>query len=473
VNGVKWTIAILLCAVFCQVFLLAEDADTFQPGTIVPQVACAADKTQTYALYLPSNFSPARVWPIIYVFDPGARGQSAVETVRAAAEKFGYIVAASNNSRNGIGNVSAQAATAIWNDTTHRFPLDDRRRYFAGMSGGARVAVSIALSCGQCAAGVIANAAGFPISAPPPHDLKFAYFAAVGNADFNFAEFAQLRRQLDQTNARYRIRIFQGTHGWAPPETWLEALNWMDLQAMSAGILPRDAKRIQPALADELALASRDESDHRILDAYREYQFIARDFVGLADVAQASEAVARLKSSKALKSAEKEEESDVAEQANLSATPSAQILAAASGDLSVPDLLELKREVGSLLNRAESFSDQNSRQALVARRTVGSLLVEAYESGDNALALKNYSAALACFDVAGAGSRNSAWAHYQRARVFARMSDRKGVFAELKLAGAQGFHDAAALDSADFQAFRAQPEYQKLIADWKARANEP
>jgi hypothetical protein len=42
-----------------------------------------------------------RKWPIIYLFDPLARGEVAVEAVRAAAEKFGYIVVASNNSRNG------------------------------------------------------------------------------------------------------------------------------------------------------------------------------------------------------------------------------------------------------------------------------------------------------------------------------------------------------------------------------------
>jgi hypothetical protein len=70
-------------------------------GTIVPSVVCTADNKQTYALYLPPNFSTTRQWPIIYVFDPGARGQAAVEAIKPAAEKFGYIIAASNNSRNG------------------------------------------------------------------------------------------------------------------------------------------------------------------------------------------------------------------------------------------------------------------------------------------------------------------------------------------------------------------------------------
>jgi poly(3-hydroxybutyrate) depolymerase len=84
-----------------------------------------------------------------------------VQAVQAAAERLGYIVAASNNSRNGPVPGSAAAANAVWQDTHERFPVDERRRYLGGMSDGARVATAIALSYGGCAAGVIATAAGF------------------------------------------------------------------------------------------------------------------------------------------------------------------------------------------------------------------------------------------------------------------------------------------------------------------------
>jgi poly(3-hydroxybutyrate) depolymerase len=146
----------------------AESVPSSLPaGTIIPKVVCRADNQQSYALYLPSNFSAARAWPIIYVFDPAARGQVAVETIRAAAEKFGYIVAASNNSHNGAMGDSAEAAKAMWQDTQQRFPVAEQRRYLSGMSGGARVATGIALACHNCAAGVIANAAGFPWAPNP------------------------------------------------------------------------------------------------------------------------------------------------------------------------------------------------------------------------------------------------------------------------------------------------------------------
>ena len=78
-------------------------------------------------------------WPIIYVFDPGARGKVAVEAIQTAAEKFGYIVAASNNSRNGPMGGSSQAMKAMWVDTQQRFPIAGQRRYVAGIVRGRRL----------------------------------------------------------------------------------------------------------------------------------------------------------------------------------------------------------------------------------------------------------------------------------------------------------------------------------------------
>ena len=107
----------------------------FPTGKVIPKVVCSADSKQSYALYLPSTFSATRKWPIVYLFDPLARGEVAVEAARAAAEKFGYILVASNNSRNGPMADSTAAANAVWKDTQERFPVEERRRYLAGMSG--------------------------------------------------------------------------------------------------------------------------------------------------------------------------------------------------------------------------------------------------------------------------------------------------------------------------------------------------
>src|ERR1043166_4119416 len=85
-------------------------------GRILEKVACAADPDQTYALYIPTSFDPSRRWPILFCFDPGARGKAPVERFQAAAEKFGWLVAGSNNSRNGPWEVNAAAISAMMTD---------------------------------------------------------------------------------------------------------------------------------------------------------------------------------------------------------------------------------------------------------------------------------------------------------------------------------------------------------------------
>jgi predicted esterase len=289
----------VLLAWFCGSLTAQVAAPLFQAGKVIPKVVCSADSSQSYALYLPSTFSATRKWPIIYLFDPLARGEVAVESARAAAEKFGYIVVASNNSRNGPMADSTAAANAVWRDTQERFPVEEQRRYLAGMSGGARLVTAIALTCDGCAAGVIANAAGFPIAKPPQSNMKFAYFGAVGNADFNYGEFVDLRKKLEDVGAQYRIRIFDGQHGWAPPEVWLEALNWMDIRAMAAGSLPRDPARIQQTADDELAQARDLQAKSHLLAAVRQYQSLARDFRGLTNVAAEESSLAELAKNKA------------------------------------------------------------------------------------------------------------------------------------------------------------------------------
>src|SRR5215469_5372871 len=86
--------AALACAMGAP--LHAQTAAPLDPmkvrGTVMDHVTCLSDSSQSYALYLPSSYSPERRWPIIYAFDPFARGKVPVELYKEAAEKYGYII---------------------------------------------------------------------------------------------------------------------------------------------------------------------------------------------------------------------------------------------------------------------------------------------------------------------------------------------------------------------------------------------
>jgi len=186
------------------------------PGVVIPKVEVISDAKQSYALYLPSKYTREKRWPIVYVFDPLARGQLALEQFQHAAELYGYIVAASNNSRNGPWPPELEAANAVFRDTQERFSVDTARIYFAGFSGGARVSSQLAQIC-KCAAGVILSGAGFSFASQPSAEAKFAVFSTVGNADFNYSEVIPLQEKLEKATLAHWLQVFEGSHEWAPP----------------------------------------------------------------------------------------------------------------------------------------------------------------------------------------------------------------------------------------------------------------
>jgi poly(3-hydroxybutyrate) depolymerase len=252
------------------------DAQSFPAGTIVEDVRCAADATQGYALYVPSRYSPDRPWSLLIGFHPAARGRAMVEKYRAAAEQYGYIVAASNNSRNGSWAVSAAAVTAMTADLAQRFAIDPRRIYATGMSGGARVAMQLALA-NETIAGVIASSAGYPDSQPRAR-VGFAVFATAGSDDFNYIEMRLLDRKL---KTPHRLVIFSGGHTLPPDSVAMEAIEWMELQAMQSGRRQRDDALIDRLLEKRRSAIAAAQAPAETVHAL---EAAVADFTGLRDV---------------------------------------------------------------------------------------------------------------------------------------------------------------------------------------------
>jgi hypothetical protein len=79
-------------------------------GKVQPDVKVLADASYSYALYLPANYSPQKRWPVLLAFDPSGEGGYPVGLFAPAAEKYGFIVVGSNNSRNFVDPSAAISA---------------------------------------------------------------------------------------------------------------------------------------------------------------------------------------------------------------------------------------------------------------------------------------------------------------------------------------------------------------------------
>lgn len=275
-------------------------------GTLVEHVSCPGDPTQTYTLYLPSTYQPSRTWPLLLVFDPGGRAARAAEVFRDVAERFGWIIAASENSRNGPWEPTLRAVNAMWPALLGGYSVDERRVYAAGHSGGATVAWMLARQTGQIA-GVIVS--GQPN--PESNDNKgkpFAWFGMAGHVDFNFMEVKKIDQDLARTSNPHRVEFFDGGHQWPPPDLVARAFAWMEIVAMKDGRRSRDLDLARTLLGQDMARAGELEQRGLVTETWRSYGAIASSYSGVIDASEAERRRHNLEAGDRFKTALKIEE---------------------------------------------------------------------------------------------------------------------------------------------------------------------
>ncbi|HYL35630.1 MAG TPA: hypothetical protein VEV17_06945 [Bryobacteraceae bacterium] len=342
-------------------------------GQIVDAVKCAQDTSQTYALYLPSHYSPDRKWKLILAFDPRGRGRAPLEQYRAAAEKYGYIVAGSNNSRNGPPDASLAAAAAMGSDVFKRFSIDPKRVYTAGLSGGARVAMKVALDSNEFA-GVIASSAGFP----PGHrrsDLPFVVFGTAGTEDFNYLEMRQLDHEL---NSPHRIVVFEGGHTWLPSEVAVQAVEWLEIQAMKSGRAGPDEALLQRLFDARVMEALAKKTDFA---SWESLNALVSDFQGLKDVTKYAAQVQALQQKKtvldALNKQHEDEQFEVQLEAELAELQQGLEDGPAAHEVSFS---QLKVRLTKLSQQANAATDSADRR--MARRLLGGIILDSRSVDD-------------------------------------------------------------------------------------------
>jgi dienelactone hydrolase len=236
-----------------------DDTLTFNTGILNEKVKCMADTTQSYALYLPADYSRKMSWPIIYFFDSHASGSLPLKKYKDIAEQYGFILAASNVSKNGQSNEFYQYIIEKFiNDVSNRFSIDKNKIYSAGFSGGARVAVMAALAHVEINT-VIGCGAGFPNSTNQAH---FHFMGIVGDEDFNYTELKRLDKILAEKGINHQLLIYPGKHEWPPLKIMEQAFNWLECNAMRDGYSAFDQKlieNIKQSIDDELLNAEKEK----------------------------------------------------------------------------------------------------------------------------------------------------------------------------------------------------------------------
>ena len=439
-------------------------------GAVIPKVTCLADSTQSYSLYLPSNYSPDRRWPIIYAFDPFARGKVPVDLYKDAAEKFGYIVVGSNNARNGPGALEMAAAEADWADTHRRLMIDKDRVYTTGLSGGARFATSFALYCYTCSiAGVIAHGATYPVKEGMPANDHFLYYVAVGDQDFNFPEVAALREKKDASKAEFRVNVYHGTHQWAPPDVVEDAIEWLELKAMQAGKEKPNPAFIQQQWAKTQTEASQAEQSGDALKQYYALRSQVFDFKGLMDVSRLQGELDTFKKSKVLKQARREENQQIDKQSSLTASAGADL--AQLGQIGPEQASLAKQRVISVFADLHRQAKSDLRNHVVYVRAINELYIQGIEDGQQAFRDQEFPHAADYFELMADAVPDQSWPLLLLAETRVRMGNKKAALKALDEAAKRGIKSPDSLTKdPELAPLASEPAFQKIVESVSAKS---
>lgn len=245
-------------------------SENFEKGKVLNNIKCKTDTSNNYTLYIPVSYNnnPS---PIILFFDAHANGGLPVKKYSTLAEKYGFILAGSNNSKNGnSADVNGAFAGNMLNDVSARLNIDSKRIYTSGFSGGSRVASYMAIFRGGINT-VIGCGAGLP-KIDKPIENKFNYVGIAGDEDFNYTEMEELETMFKNSDIEHIFIPFNGRHEWCTVETMEMAFTWLQLKAMKQMLIPKNDSLINAyettamATLDELLKATKEEDAYTLAD---------------------------------------------------------------------------------------------------------------------------------------------------------------------------------------------------------------
>jgi len=432
-------------------------------GTIIDTVKCKKNPDFSYALYLPEGYNDALKWPVIYIFDPGARGSMAVTSFKRAAEHYGYIVAGSNDSRNGSLSNSIEAANYMFDDVENRFRIDLKRIYAAGFSGGSRIAALMAVTTHRFA-GVIGCGAGFPggIELLPGDSDSFVYIGVAGKKDMNYLEMSDLEQELNSHKMVVRLITTDAGHSWPDPEILDNAVSWLELQAMIKGIIPVDQAYIDNQFKDQTEQAVKMGMNGKWFEAAKQYRYLLRDFPNQPDIDQVRVRLDSIEKTNVFRKDERSWNSIRTKELSLSKTLMGSMYDAFLAE-TFTDSIKVwwKGEISSL-KRVERSQDAEKRY--MAARLLNLLTIQCMEEGRNSLNNNNYQKAVAAYQILTMLQPDNVSSFYNLSRAYAFRNLKNESIVAMAMAIKLGFKNRAILENDTvFLNFKNDRDYKMLL----------
>jgi poly(3-hydroxybutyrate) depolymerase len=427
--------------------------EVFSDAKTYPAIKCIADTTVSYALFLPPSYSKDKPSPLLILFDSHGDGLLPVNLFSAEAAKSGFIIAGSNNSKNGM---PMEQTTAFYRtmlaDLSSRLNLNKKAVYLCGFSGGSRVAGAAAITEGGVA-GVVGCGAGLPNINQKPVSA-FSYLAVVGNQDFNFTEMQQLDESLDQAGYQHHLLVFDGIHQWPPKETIPDIFTWLRFDAMRQQAIPDNRAEINSFIEKNDKMAVDFEKAAKPAQQQEIYSKMMHYLQGLTDVAPLQAEINRLGSEKeVIAFHEKQKQLLQTEQ---------ELQRKYAPEIQQKEVAWWTAEAKNLHSLSEKT--ENPEMSAVYKRVLGYLSLNSYMYSTGALKQGDLVAASKYIEIYRLVDPTNSEHRYLAAEVAALSHQPDDMFNDLKQAFDLGFKDLNRLKSDPvFKPYHQDERFVKLI----------
>ncbi len=261
--------------------LLAEK-QKITPGELIPKVNCISNSAYSFALYVPQQFDTTKKYPLMVIFDAHADGVLPLHNYKELADKYHYILIGSNDSKNGNDQQTTSAIISdLLNSAKQILPVDEKRIYAGGFSGGGRVASM--MSFGNVVSGLVTCGAGIPPNAwtrlPP-----FCVVGIAGDGDMNLSEVAQAQINVTEIRNRFYSVRFDGKHEWPPQSIFEEAFLAFESTAMRDGLQQKSPEQIKMIDNTYRKITNDHLAKKKILFAASAYKRWMKSLESLADI---------------------------------------------------------------------------------------------------------------------------------------------------------------------------------------------
>ncbi len=433
----------------------------FEKAKILENVKALKDTAYRYAIYLPENYQSEKQTPVVFFFDAHARGVLPIKKYHLLADKYGWILAGSNNSKN--GQTAGQRNAIIYHfmeDVEQRCNINPDRIYTAGFSGGARIASGICLY-NKNIAGVIACAAGLPQTNRQPN-TTCTLIGIVGNKDFNYLEMKALNNELSTLGLQHSLLVFDGKHEWPPFNVMDEAFTLLQLSAMQQKKTVVSKSVIKHFVEKNDSLLQQAETRGNFLQAATICQKIIDFTKGLQDISSYQKRLIKLTGNQNYRKQQqqffliKKEE-----------TKTQQVLARA---MEAKNSSWWKQELYDLINKAKIAGDQ---QRLMNRRLLNYLSLISYLYADRALKNNQTKEAQKFLMIYKLSDPGNPEVYFLRAELFSMTGKNSQVLFELEKAAAKGFSEPGRLNGNKyFKKFINEQNYSKIVREMRVNKND-